>query len=188
MTTIENRDEAAERPEYYAERGVSDPTEQRMRADYARFNALAWTAANVWDDRNFVELLDRAHEVRDRWTGHESKAVREDWRYLDDAYHEWKEEPELASLRYAREGHTLTDVQRRSQEQARELHGYSADTRFVYPNPSVDSATYVASGQAAPRFGAVSKARTAQLASTNAFAGLSTNAFAAGPERQGMSR
>ncbi|MBF6163071.1 hypothetical protein [Nocardia cyriacigeorgica] len=157
-------------PEYYASQGVTDPAEQQLRADYARFHELTWAAGNAAGEGEFDRLLAQADAIRDRYLVAADEGVREAWEDLDDAFHDWTEDPQAAAgylekmadlrARGARDG--LTEAQWRSQWQAQQL----ADRIEVVPervNPTVDSVTYNAS-RPVPEFGADSRARTAALA------------------------
>ncbi|MFI5716270.1 hypothetical protein [Nocardia sp. NPDC051750] len=119
-------------PQYYAARGATRKTEQEMRADYTRAAQLRRESLRAETVEQVGQLFDQAKQVEDRWWNHESPAVRADWDYLDDAYHDWRHSAGTMERLYEQvmidrvDGVTsgMSEVQWRSQRQAREMAGH----------------------------------------------------------------
>ncbi|WP_280432244.1 hypothetical protein [Nocardia brasiliensis] len=109
---------------------VEDPNEMVLRADFARAEAMqsdAWKADS--EEGRHCRFLE-VQRIRNRWRDRDDE-FGEAWWYLNDAYHDWLQDPQFMGELHdqirtdqAQGWHGLTDVQWRSQLQARELTGH----------------------------------------------------------------
>ncbi|WP_280431565.1 hypothetical protein [Nocardia brasiliensis] len=146
---------------------ADDPAEVLLRADFARAEAMqsdAWKADS--EEERHCRFLE-VQRIRNRWRDRDDE-FGEAWWYLNDAYHDWLQDPQFMGELHdqIRAGidtsvHRVTDVQWRSQQQARELTGHGTWTAEPTPERAVIPG--------------------------HAFAGLGGNAFAA-EAREGMER
>lgn len=111
---------------------VADPTEVLLRADFARAQAQRHTAWQAETDDERHLRLNEVRGIEQRWQGREDE-FGETWWYLNDAHHDWLSAPDTMRrfhdqihLDQAAGVHGLTDVQWRSQQQARELTGHGS--------------------------------------------------------------
>ncbi|MEV0294224.1 hypothetical protein [Nocardia sp. NPDC050710] len=108
--------------------------EEAMRADFAEQVDLERKAYRPGvTDADIDAIFGQRDEIEKRW---DRGPHAEHWGYLSDAYDDWSRSPE--TMRRFQEnvdyngGYGLTDVQRRSQEQARTL------TRNDRPRPRIE--------------------------------------------------
>lgn len=167
-------------PNHYAD--ASFWSEQLMRADFARVHQLDQERNQTYTDSEYVRITEQMHEIAEPWVTRED--FRQDWREMRTlaagTYFSPSEYADAVEQIEQHRPETLgaNSMFGRSVDQVRTLKGIdrvylSADTSHA-PQPVVSSS--------------FAAARTAELARGNAFAGLSTNAFAAGPERKGLAR
>ncbi|PPJ07826.1 hypothetical protein C5E51_16765 [Nocardia nova] len=109
---------------------IENPEEVLMRADFDRAKDLHAQAWNAPDDDEYTRLTAEADRIRHRWAERDDD-LGEAWQYLDHAYDDWNSAPETMTRFHARvavdeaEGfQIMTDMQRRSQQHARELTGH----------------------------------------------------------------
>uniref|UniRef100_UPI003F496B6D hypothetical protein n=1 Tax=Nocardia sp. CA-095871 TaxID=3239971 RepID=UPI003F496B6D len=105
------------------------PQEVLMRADFARAEELRNAAWQADTEEERYLGFNKVCEIEASWSGREDD-LGEAWWYLNDAHHDWLCEPD-----FMREFHdqirrdqaagvyALSDVQWRSQKQAREMTG-----------------------------------------------------------------
>ncbi|WP_433629114.1 hypothetical protein [Nocardia sp. CA-120079] len=99
--------------------------EEAMRADYQQHYQLGLDMFRDRITETDIERLDSDRiEIEKRW---QDGPHTEQWAYLSDAQHDWERSPATMS-RFMENvdhngGYGLTDIQRRSQQQARELTG-----------------------------------------------------------------
>ncbi|MBF6272287.1 MULTISPECIES: hypothetical protein [Nocardia] len=101
--------------------------EEAMRADFATYTDLERKMARPRVTSYEIQLCDmKRHALAERW---ETGPHADHWAFLEDAYHDWRRNPETmerfrADIAHNLEldGHVgLSDVQLRSLEQARTL-------------------------------------------------------------------
>ncbi|WP_040698934.1 hypothetical protein [Nocardia vinacea] len=97
--------------------------EEAMRADFTTYVELGRQMYRPSTSEAEIQLLDMQQQVvADRW---ESGPHAEHWNYLEDAREDWRRAPDtmrrfLDNVDH-NGGYGLTEIQRRSQEQARDL-------------------------------------------------------------------
>jgi hypothetical protein len=133
MTTPDQnpQDNSSTDPRYYAARGATSSTEQEMRVDYLRAAQLRRESLRAETVERSGQLFDQAKQIEDRWWKHDSAAVRADYDYLDDAYHDWRHSAGAMEQLYEQaiidrvDGVTsgFSPKEWRSQRQAREMAG-----------------------------------------------------------------
>ncbi|MBH0775056.1 hypothetical protein [Nocardia bovistercoris] len=103
--------------------------EDHMRAEYDTYYRLGRDMFEAGTEAEIDRMEDQQSEIARRW---QQGPHAEHWNYLADAEHDWEHAPDtmrrfMDNVAFNREHHTglaaLTDVQVRSQEQARELTG-----------------------------------------------------------------
>ncbi|WP_435590787.1 hypothetical protein [Nocardia sp. bgisy118] len=101
--------------------------EEAMRADYTEHDALGRQMfADGVTDADIDRIDTQRVEIEKRW---HSGPHAEHWAYLSDAHEDWRQAPKtmqrmLADADHNGPGYGLTDIERRSQEQARALTGH----------------------------------------------------------------
>lgn len=130
MSTNSSNDLDDQYTNRYAGR-IEDPEEVLMRADFDRMLDLhnqAWNAdAN---GEQWRRLSDESHHIHERWAARDDELGAE-WQYLNDAHEDWTRSPETMTRFHdriaadeAEDVYVLTDMQRRSQQQARQITGH----------------------------------------------------------------
>lgn len=106
--------------------------EEAMRADYTEHTELGRQMFDEGVTDADIDRIDTARQtIEHRWhTGPHS----EHWAYLSEAHADWRRSPRtmqrlLADAQHNGDGSGLTDIERRSQEQARALTGHDRPTR-----------------------------------------------------------
>ncbi|MEV0769951.1 hypothetical protein [Nocardia salmonicida] len=101
-------------------------TEQLMRHDFTQWAAVGYYRDS--DDYDPADSLDEA-EWSQTWVNHGEDRWLDEWVMLEDAYREYEDDPWAAEAKRARLGDTLSPVQARSWDQARDLvvNGISRD-------------------------------------------------------------
>ncbi|WP_216916364.1 hypothetical protein [Nocardia noduli] len=103
--------------------------EDHMRAEFETFYRLGRDMFEVGSEAEIDRIDSQRGEIARRW---EDGPHAEHWAYLEDAEHDWQRTPDtmtrfMDNVAFNREHQTglaeLTDVQLRSQEQARHLTG-----------------------------------------------------------------
>lgn len=109
---------------------IENPEEVLMRADFDRAKDLHTQALNAREDDEYMRLAAEADRIGDRWAERDDEYGTE-WEYLRNAYDDWNSAPETMTRFHERvtadeaEGvYVLTDMQRRSQQHAREITGH----------------------------------------------------------------
>jgi hypothetical protein len=109
---------------------IEDPEEVLMRADFDRVLDMQGEALNARDDDEYWRLSSESDQLISRWRDRDDE-YGDAWQYLGDAHDDWKAQPETMTRFHERiaadeaEGvYVLTDMQRRSQQHARELTGH----------------------------------------------------------------
>ncbi|MBV7702351.1 hypothetical protein NOVA_06170 [Nocardia nova] len=109
---------------------IENPEEVLMRADFDRAKDLHTQALNAREYDEYMRLSAEADRIGDRWAERDDEFGAE-WQYLCDSYEDWNSAPETMTRFHERvtadeaEGfYGMSDMQRRSQQQARELTGH----------------------------------------------------------------
>ncbi|MEV6388897.1 hypothetical protein [Nocardia xishanensis] len=111
--------------------------EEAMRAEYDQHHRLTEAMfADGITDADIDRVDAQRVEIEKRW---EAGPHAEHWDYLSDAHEDWRRSPKvmhrmLADADHNGPGYGLTDIERRSQEQARQLTGHDRPR----PHPQVE--------------------------------------------------
>ncbi|MBF6296820.1 hypothetical protein IU459_04580 [Nocardia amamiensis] len=126
--------------------------EEAMRADFTTYAELERQMFRPSVTEYEIQLIDvRQHELAGRW---ESGPHAEHWRYLSDAYEDWRQAPDtmfriLDNIDH-NGGEGVTDLQHRSLRQAGQLAGRNSEKVRDAARRYTDRAT---SQQPTPRSG-----------------------------------
>ncbi|MEU7633855.1 hypothetical protein AB0C34_28405 [Nocardia sp. NPDC049220] len=99
--------------------------EEAMRADYTTYTELGRQMLRPSTSAAEIQAIDMQQQiVADRW---EFGPRAQHWQYLEDADEDWKRSPKVMARMLDNIDHSggagVSDVQRRSPEQARQLTG-----------------------------------------------------------------
>ncbi|MEV6221938.1 hypothetical protein AB0M13_09835 [Nocardia fluminea] len=93
-------------------------TEQLMRHDFTQWAAVGYHRDP--DDYDPADSLDEA-EWSQTWVNHGEDRWLDEWTTLQDAYYDYRDDPAVADAKRAQLGDTLSSMQARSWDQARDL-------------------------------------------------------------------
>ncbi|WP_433759909.1 hypothetical protein [Nocardia sp. CA-135398] len=111
---------------------VENPEEVLMRADFARAEELRRTAWLAETEEERYLRFTKVRGIEASWSRRDDE-LGEAWWYLNDAHHDWLSEPDFMREFHdqirADQAHgvaAISDMQWRSQQQAREMTGHGS--------------------------------------------------------------